>query len=115
MTAFTATTWRSRPSARCTTGRFTSSATGLVSKWKPSCLFLQRVPSYLPSILLLPEPINTFQALQKSDKINTPVRLSYHRETHYNSLVDPFKASIGVGLGRKTSLTTQGNTIFILL
>lgn len=28
-----------------------------------------------------------------------PIRLSYHRSVHYNSIVDPFKATIGVGLG----------------
>lgn len=30
---------------------------------------------------------------------NAPIRLSYHRGTHYNSLVDPYNATIGVGLG----------------
>lgn len=28
-----------------------------------------------------------------------PIRLSYHRLVHYNSIVDPHKATIGVGLG----------------
>lgn len=28
-----------------------------------------------------------------------PIRISYHRNTHYNSLVDPEKPTIGVGLG----------------
>ncbi len=31
--------------------------------------------------------------------MNAPIRLCYHRECHYNSLVDPNKATIGVGLG----------------
>ncbi len=31
--------------------------------------------------------------------MNAPIRLSYHRESHYNSLVDPYKATVGVGLG----------------
>ena len=31
--------------------------------------------------------------------MNAPIRLSYHRDCHYNSLVDPYKATIGVGLG----------------
>eukprot|EP00095_Tigriopus_kingsejongensis_P000006 maker-scaffold342_size201858-snap-gene-0.20 protein:Tk00006 transcript:maker-scaffold342_size201858-snap-gene-0.20-mRNA-1 annotation:"hypothetical protein DAPPUDRAFT_302835" len=45
------------------------------------------------------EPINIFQNFHKSDKINVPIRLCYHRACHYNSLVDPHKATIGVGLG----------------
>lgn len=28
-----------------------------------------------------------------------PLRLSYQRGTHYNAVIDPYKASIGVGLG----------------
>ena len=28
-----------------------------------------------------------------------PIRVSYHRNTHYNSLIDPEKPTIGVGLG----------------
>ena len=42
------------------------------------------------------EPINIFQG-PSSD--NEPIRLSYHRSVHYNSIVDPFKATVGVGLG----------------
>lgn len=42
------------------------------------------------------EPINIFQG---SKKENEPIRLSYHRSVHYNSIVDPFKATVGVGLG----------------
>merc|ERR1719211_97843 len=46
------------------------------------------------------EPINIFQAIHRSDKdVNVPIRLCYHRGVHYNSLVDPNNASIGVGLG----------------
>ncbi|KAG8237654.1 hypothetical protein J437_LFUL017649 [Ladona fulva] len=43
------------------------------------------------------EPINIFHGLSKPD--NEPIRLSYHRGVHYNSIVDPYKATIGVGLG----------------
>ncbi|XP_033214680.1 OTU domain-containing protein 5-A isoform X3 [Belonocnema kinseyi] len=43
------------------------------------------------------EPINIFHGVHKSD--NEPIRLSYHRGSHYNSIVDPYKATIGVGLG----------------
>ncbi|XP_076037655.1 OTU domain-containing protein 5-B-like [Oratosquilla oratoria] len=43
------------------------------------------------------EPINIFQGSLQTD--NEPMRLTYHQGTHYNSLVDPYKATIGVGLG----------------
>ncbi|CAE1306993.1 OTUD5 [Acanthosepion pharaonis] len=43
------------------------------------------------------DPINTFHSAYKTD--NEPIRISYHRNVHYNSVVDPFKATIGVGLG----------------
>ena len=46
----------------------------------------------------LSEPINTFQTFHKSSS-DAPIRLTYHREVHYNSLVDPHKATVGVGLG----------------
>ncbi|XP_063952737.1 OTU domain-containing protein 5-A-like [Lytechinus pictus] len=43
------------------------------------------------------EPINTFHTLNKTD--NDPIRVSYHRNVHYNSVVNPHKATVGVGLG----------------
>ncbi|XP_008215952.1 OTU domain-containing protein 5-B [Nasonia vitripennis] len=43
------------------------------------------------------EPINIFHGINKSD--NEPIRLSYQRGSHYNSIVNPYKATIGVGLG----------------
>ena len=43
------------------------------------------------------EPKNTFQSAYQTD--NEPIRLSYHGRNHYNSVVDPYKATIGVGLG----------------
>lgn len=43
------------------------------------------------------DPINIFQGASENE--NEPIRLSYHRNTHYNSIVDPYKATIGVGLG----------------
>ncbi|KAF2358856.1 OTU domain [Trinorchestia longiramus] len=43
------------------------------------------------------EPINIFQSSVDSD--NPCIRLSYHRGTHYNSLIDPLNPSCGVGLG----------------
>jgi len=43
------------------------------------------------------EPMNTFHGAYKTD--NDPIRLSYHANVHYNSVVDPYKATVGVGLG----------------
>ncbi|XP_011151142.1 OTU domain-containing protein 5-A isoform X2 [Harpegnathos saltator] len=43
------------------------------------------------------EPIDIFHTTVKSD--NEPIRLSYQRDSHYNSIVDPYKATVGVGLG----------------
>ncbi|KAL4226557.1 OTU domain-containing protein 5 [Mactra antiquata] len=43
------------------------------------------------------EPINTFHGSYKTD--NEPIRLSYHRNSHYNGVIDPYKQTIGVGLG----------------
>ena len=45
----------------------------------------------------LSEPINIFFGVYKTD--NAPIRLSYHAGVHYNSVVNPFQATIGVGLG----------------
>ncbi|XP_050438980.1 OTU domain-containing protein 5-B-like isoform X2 [Adelges cooleyi] len=45
------------------------------------------------------EPINIFHGTNTSESSNPPIRLSYQRGSHYNSIVDPFKATIGVGLG----------------
>jgi len=45
------------------------------------------------------EPINIFQGMFKTETINAPMRLCYHRLCHYNSIVDPVKPTIGVGLG----------------
>jgi OTU domain-containing protein 5 len=43
------------------------------------------------------EPKNTFQSVFQTDY--EPIRLSYHDRNHYNSIVDPYKATIGLGLG----------------
>ncbi|XP_025418279.1 OTU domain-containing protein 5-B-like isoform X2 [Sipha flava] len=45
------------------------------------------------------EPINIFNRANTSETLNAPIRLSYQRGSHYNSIVDPHKATIGVGLG----------------
>ncbi len=49
------------------------------------------------SIFFIPDPINIFFGVYKTD--NAPIRLSYHGGVHYNSVVDPHNATIGVGLG----------------
>ncbi|XP_027730750.1 OTU domain-containing protein 5-like [Vombatus ursinus] len=43
------------------------------------------------------EPINTFHSIQQNE--DKPIRVSYHCSIHYNSVVNPNKATIGVGLG----------------
>ncbi|XP_074644718.1 OTU domain-containing protein 5-like isoform X2 [Tubulanus polymorphus] len=43
------------------------------------------------------EAINTFHGSYKTEDV--PIRISYHRNTHYNSVVDPYQPSVGVGLG----------------
>lgn len=45
----------------------------------------------------LSDPINIFFGVYKTD--NAPIQLSYHGSIHYNSVVDPYKATVGVGLG----------------
>ncbi|XP_051865727.1 OTU domain-containing protein 5-A isoform X2 [Pristis pectinata] len=45
----------------------------------------------------LAEPINTFHGIHQTE--DEPIRVSYHRNIHYNSVVNPNKATIGVGLG----------------
>lgn len=44
------------------------------------------------------EPINIFNSEQLQNG-NEPLRLSYQRGSHYNAILDPYKASVGVGLG----------------
>ncbi|GAU93485.1 hypothetical protein RvY_05420 [Ramazzottius varieornatus] len=43
------------------------------------------------------DPINVFQGAHPQE--NAPVRVSYHQKCHYNSVIDPYAATIGVGLG----------------
>ena len=43
------------------------------------------------------EPSNIFHGAYKTDC--EPIRISYHQNVHYNSVIDPYKATIGVGLG----------------
>jgi len=43
------------------------------------------------------DPMNTFHAPHQTD--NPAIRVSYHGNIHYNSVVDPYAATIGVGLG----------------
>ena len=46
------------------------------------------------------EPINIFQHIPQSESdVSIPMRLCYHRGVHYNSMVDPNNAALGIGLG----------------
>lgn len=38
-------------------------------------------------------PFKTFQCTEETD--NPPIRLSYHNGNHYNSVRDPYRATIG--------------------
>lgn len=43
-------------------------------------------------------PINIYNSEQIENGYQ-PLRLSYHRYSHYNAILDPYKSSVGVGLG----------------
>ena len=43
-------------------------------------------------------PINIYNPEQINNGYD-PLRLSYHRYSHYNAIMDPYKSSVGVGLG----------------
>lgn len=43
-------------------------------------------------------PINIYNPEQINNGYD-PLRLSYHRYSHYNAILDPYKSSVGVGLG----------------
>lgn len=45
------------------------------------------------------EPINTFISRSHNSDDNPPIRLSYHGNVHYNSIIDPYNPTVGVGLG----------------
>lgn len=47
---------------------------------------------------LLIEPINTFNSEQLRNGC-APLRLSYQHGSHYNAIIDPYNATVGVGLG----------------
>ncbi|XP_053954472.1 uncharacterized protein LOC128860769 isoform X1 [Anastrepha ludens] len=45
-----------------------------------------------------PTPINIFNS-EQLNKGYAPLRLSYQRGSHYNAIIDPYDATVGVGLG----------------
>ncbi|XP_011205024.1 uncharacterized protein LOC105227399 isoform X1 [Bactrocera dorsalis] len=45
-----------------------------------------------------PTPINIFNS-EQLNKGYAPLRLSYQRGSHYNAILDPYNATVGVGLG----------------
>ena len=45
------------------------------------------------------EPINIFHSRSSNSDENPPLRLSYHGSIHYNSVIDPYNPTVGVGLG----------------
>jgi OTU domain-containing protein 5 len=44
------------------------------------------------------DPINIFHGNYDA-KALPPIRLSYHGGNHYNAVIDPYEATVGVGLG----------------
>ena len=90
---FTVIILRSRLWLRCTADPFISTAIVKVS-------IIIIMIMYLITNSHVVEPINIFQHIPQSESdISIPMRLCYHRGVHYNSLVDPNNASLGVGLG----------------
>ena len=61
--------------------------------------------------VIISEPINTFHSSYKTD--NEPIRLSYHSNVHYNGVIDPYKQTIGVGLGLPVANFQPGVRTFI--
>lgn len=53
---------------------------------------------YIYVYIFSAEPINIFNGPNIINS-NEPIRLSYHRMCHYNSISNPNNPSVGVGLG----------------
>lgn len=75
-----------------------------VAQWKstvisPVSYFLQ-ILNYILISLCFPftAPINIFNSEQLNNGY-APLRLSYQRGSHYNAIIDPYNATVGVGLG----------------
>ena len=45
------------------------------------------------------DPINTFHSRVPTRDDNAPIRVSYHGNVHYNSIINPYNPTVGVGLG----------------
>ena len=54
--------------------------------------------------------LNVFSESAKSE---APIRLSYHNGNHYNSVRDPYRATIGIGLGIAGLNPGSAEVIFI--
>lgn len=78
-----------------------STGTSVVGRWgtngSSSEPTIPGPPVDAPSFSFSAEPINTFHGIHQNE--DEPIRVSYHRNIHYNSVVNPNKATIGVGLG----------------
>ena len=62
------------------------------------CPFEKLFKSYLKTFFFI-EPINTFHSRTCNTDDSPPIRLSYHGNVHYNSIIDPYNPTVGVGLG----------------
>lgn len=85
-------TLKYRPCPRSTIAQWNSTVTNRVGASS-----INFRPITHPSFSI-PEPINIFNSEQKNNGYE-PLRLSYQRSSHYNAILDPYKASVGVGLG----------------
>ena len=62
------------------------------------CPFEKLFKNYLKTFFFI-EPINTFHSRACNTDDSPPIRLSYHGNVHYNSIIDPYNPTVGVGLG----------------
>lgn len=93
--------WKFKPWASCITELLRCTVIKLVRNYK-SFIFLSylfnKVRLYTKHyVIYFSEPINIFNGSRITSY--EPIRLSYHRMCHYNSISNPNRPSVGVGLG----------------
>mmetsp|Transcript_16642 Transcript_16642/g.30533 ORF Transcript_16642/g.30533 Transcript_16642/m.30533 type:complete len:502 (-) Transcript_16642:196-1701(-) len=72
---------------------------GQVAPWQSAGSSPRSAPAVQPvDWAKLVEPLNIFQGVY-SRSGNPPIRLLYSNGNHYDAVVDPYEASVGVGLG----------------
>lgn len=94
-TELTAIILKYKPCAKCITDLLKCFVTQKVNLPDPKCNLI--TPTLTGAFFA--DPINIFHGHKATENANEPIRLSYQRGSHYNSVVDPHKATVGVGLG----------------